>query len=112
MRIMSTVDVAGLEPDDLARPQAAAIGEREHHLDLEFVRHDEKTTGLARAHDQRQSLRLLEVIDLGGKIMPPQRHAEEELHARHDAVAIADADTALGQIQLKPADVVRGGSFR
>jgi hypothetical protein len=43
------------------------------------------------------------------KIQPPQRHAHQELHPGHDAVAIADAEAALDQVRLEPADVIRRG---
>src|SRR5262245_48972837 len=55
-------------------------------------------------------LRLLQVVDLGRQIVPPQRDAEQELHPGHDPVAIADAEAALDQVQLKAANVVGGGS--
>jgi hypothetical protein len=103
---LHAVDIANLEPDDLAGSEPAAIAERQHHLDLDFIRHDHEPLGLARAHDQRQLDRLLQVIDLRRQIMPAQRHLEQELHTRHDPVAIADADAALGQMQLETSDVV------
>jgi hypothetical protein len=46
------------------------------------------------------------VIDLGGKIQPSQRHAKQEPHSSHDAVAIADAYARLGKMQLEPADIL------
>jgi len=46
------------------------------------------------------------VVDLGRQIVPPQRDAEQELHPGHDPVAIADAEAALDQVQLKAANVV------
>jgi len=49
------------------------------------------------------------VIDLGGKIQSPQRHAQQELYPGHDAVAIADAHAGLGQVQLELADVLNRG---
>ena len=58
----------------------------------------------------RQLLRLFQVVDLGRQIVPPQRDAEQELHPGHDPVAIADAEAALDQVQLKAANVVGGGS--
>jgi hypothetical protein len=36
---------------------------------------------------QRALLGLFDVIDLGGKIQSPQRHAEQEPESGHDAVA-------------------------
>src|SRR5262249_8942648 len=41
-----------------------------------------------------------------------QRDAEQEPHAGHDAIAIADADAGLGQMQLEAANVVGGGRVR
>jgi hypothetical protein len=52
------------------------------------------------------------VIDLGGKVQPPQRHAKQEPHPGHDAVAIADAHSGLGQVQLEQADVLKRGRVR
>ncbi len=67
---------------------------------------------LVRAHHQRDLLRLTDVIDLGGKIQSPQRHAEQEPQPGHDAVAVADAQAGLGQVQLEPADVLGCGRVR
>ena len=47
------------------------IAERQHYVHLEIARHGEQPLGLLRAHHQRQLLRLLEVVDLGGEIVPP-----------------------------------------
>jgi hypothetical protein len=41
-----------------------------------------------------------------------ERHAEQELHPGHGAVAIADARPALHQVQLEAADVIGGGGVR
>src|SRR5215467_14152448 len=49
------------------------------------------------------------MVDLGCQIVPPQGDAEQELHPGHDPVAIADAEAALDQVQLKAANVVGGG---
>src|SRR5208283_1732639 len=106
---LSAVDAAGLELYDLARTKPATIAECKHNPDLQAARHGEQPLGFVAAQDKRQVLRLLDVIDLGGKIVPPQRHAQKELHPAHDAVAIADARPALSQIQLEAADIVRGG---
>ena len=48
------------------------------------------------------------MVDLGRQIVPPQRHAEQELHPGHDPVAIADTEAGLRQMQLKAANVVGG----
>jgi hypothetical protein len=100
------VDVAGPEPNDLPRAQPAAIAERQHDVHLEIARHGEQPLGLLRAHDQRQLLRLLEVVDLGGEIVPPQRDAQQKPHPGHDPVAIGDAQPALHEVQLEAADVI------
>src|ERR1019366_8261502 len=55
---------------------------------------------LVRAHHQRDLLGFFDVIDLGGKIQSPQRHAEQEPEPGRDAVAIADARPRLRQVQL------------
>jgi hypothetical protein len=54
----------------------------------------------------RYLLRLAEMIDLGGKIQPPQRHAEQEPNSGHHAVAIANTHARLGQVQLEQANVL------
>src|SRR6185369_8246644 len=61
------------------------------------------------AHHQRYLLRLLDVIELGEKIEPPQCDAEQEPQSCHRTIAAADAQPPLGQVQLEPAQVVRGG---
>ena len=68
---LGAIDVAGLEADDLARTQTTAIAEREHEADLESAGHGQQPLGLVPAHDQGELLRLLQVVDLGGKIVPP-----------------------------------------
>src|SRR6516164_6035698 len=47
-----------------------------------------------------QLLRLTDVIDLFGKIQPPQRYPEQEPQPGHDPAAHADAHPRLGQAQL------------
>ena len=59
-------------------PEAAGLGKR--------------PLGLIGAQDERQLLLLLEVVDLGRQIVPPQRDAKQELHPGHDAVADAEID--------------------
>ena len=61
----------------------------------------QQALGLVRAHHQRNLLRFADVINLGGKIQSPQRHAEQEPQPGHHAVAIANADSGLGQVQLE-----------
>src|SRR5256714_13310916 len=43
---LRAVDVAGAQPNDLARAQPAAIAERQHDVHLEIARHDEQALGL------------------------------------------------------------------
>src|SRR5215831_18004223 len=106
---LRAVDVTILEPDNLAGAKPTAIAEGEHHLIPEAVGHGKQPLRFVGAHGERQPLRLLEVKDLGREIVPPQRDAEQKLHPGHDPVAIADAQTALDQVQLKAANVVGGG---
>ena len=44
--------------------------------------------------------------------MPAQRHAEQKSDARHNAVPIGDLHSALGQLQLEPANVIHGSGLR
>ena len=104
--LLRAVDMLDLQPDHLAGAQAAAIAETEQHADLEAAGDGQQAPRLVRAHHQRNLLRLTDVIDLGGKIQSPQRHAEQEPQPGHDAVAVADAHARLGQVQLEPADVL------
>src|SRR5712692_10612074 len=109
---LRTVDMLDLQPNHFARAQAAAIAETEQYADLEAAGDGEQTPHLVRAHHQRDLLRLTDVIDLGGKIQSPQRHAEQEPQPGHDAVAVADAHAGLGQLQLEQADVLSCGRVR
>src|ERR1700692_4462387 len=110
--LLCAVDVLDLEPDHLAGAQAAAIAETEQHAHLEAAGDREQAARLVLAHHQRNLLRLTEVINLGRKVQPPQRHAKQEPQPGHDAVAIADARARLGKMQLKPADILRRGRVR
>src|SRR6516225_6626704 len=95
-----------LQPDHLAGAQAAAIAETEQRADFEVAGDGQQPPRLVRAHHQRYLLRLTDVIYLSGKIQSPQCHAKPTPHPRHDAVAIADADTSLGQVQLEAPDIL------
>src|SRR5262249_19948763 len=106
---LRAVDVSILEPDNLAGTKPTAIAEGEHHAIPEAAGLGKQPLRLVGAHGERQPFRLLEVKDLGREIVPPQRDAEQELHPGHDPVAIADAQTALDQVQLEAANVVSGG---
>src|SRR5712671_5751260 len=101
-----------LEPHHLAGAQPAAIAEAEQEAGLEAAGDGQQAPRLILAHHQRDLLRLAEVIDLGGKIQSPQRHAKQEPQPGHDAIAIADARARLGKLQLKPADILRCGRVR
>src|SRR5712675_1192535 len=100
------VDMLDLQPDHFAGTQAAPIAKTECHAGLEARGNGQHATRLVRAHHLRNLLGLADVIDLGGKIQPSQRHAEQEPHSSHDAVAIADAYARLGKMQLEPADIL------
>src|SRR6202171_1442745 len=89
--LLRAVDMLDLEPDHLAGAQPAAIAETEQCASLEAAGDGQQAPRLVLAHHQRDLLRLADVIDLGGKIQSPQRHAEQEPQPGHDAVAIADA---------------------
>ena len=107
--LLRAVDMLDLEPDHLAGAQPAAIAETEQCASLEAAGDGQQAPRLVLAHHQRDLLRLADVIDLGGKIQSPQRHAEQEPQPGHDAVAIADAHASLGQVQLEAADVLECG---
>ena len=62
------VDVADLEPDNLAGTQTAAVTESEQHADLGVLRHRQQALHLDWAHNQRDLLRFFDVIDLGREI--------------------------------------------
>src|SRR3984957_1918519 len=101
-----------LQLDHLAGTQSAAIAETEENAGLEAAGDGQQALGLVRAHHQRNLLRFADVINLGGKIQSPQRHAEQEPQPGHNAVAIADAYSGLGQVQLEQTDVLKYGRVR
>ena len=47
------------------------------------------------------SLSGFDVPDLGRQIVATERDSEQEPHAGHDPIAVADTGTALDQVQLK-----------
>ncbi len=94
------------------RDEPGAIGQCEHHPQLQCLRRDQQALDLIRAHHRRDLARLADLIELGRQIMPAQCNPEQELHTGHDAIAIADGEPAPGQIQLEAADVVGAGSLR
>jgi len=83
-----------------------ACYEAECHAGFEARGDGQQATRLVRTHHLRYLLRLTEMIDLGGKIQPPQRHAEQEPRSGHDAVAIANTHARLGQVQLEQPNVL------
>src|SRR5260370_565972 len=105
--LLRAVDMLDLQPDHLAGTQAAAVAETEQNADLEVLGDGQQPFRLVRAHHQRNLLRLPDVVNLGSKVQPPQRHAKQKPQPGHDAVAIADARAALGKVQLEPANVLR-----
>src|SRR5216683_270975 len=107
--LLRAVDMLDLQPDHLAGAQSAAIAETEQNAAFEAAGDRQQALGLVRAHDQRNLLRLTDVIDLGGKVQAPQGHAEQEPQPGHDAVAAANVYAGLGQVQLETADVLKGG---
>src|ERR1700720_2600613 len=107
--LLRAVDMLDLQSDHFAGAQAAAIAEAQHDAGLEARRDRPPATRLRRAYYLWDLLGLAKVIDLGRKIQPPQRHAHQELHPGHDAIAIADAYAALDQVQLESAHVIRCG---
>jgi hypothetical protein len=101
-----------LEPHDLARPQSAAIAEAEQNARLQAAPHRQQSLDLVDAHHQRKLLRLTKVIDLFGQIQSPQRHPQQEPKPSHDAVAGTNAHACLSQVQLEPADIIKGRCVR
>src|SRR4029453_2238903 len=81
---LSAVDMLDLQPDDLAGAQATTIAEAEQDADLEAAGDGQKPPHLVRAHHLRDLLGLADVIDLGGEIQSPQRHAKQEAYPGHD----------------------------
>src|SRR5262245_33466237 len=108
---LGAVDITHPEPDHLAGAQAAAVAEREQHASLERLCHCQQAPGLIGAHDERDLLRLFDVINLCRQVQAPQRHPEQELQPRHRAVAMTDGHSALSQVQLEPPDVVGGSGL-
>src|SRR6478735_2572041 len=93
--LLRAIDVLDLQPDHLAGAQAAAIAETEEHSHFEAAGDRQQPPRLVLAHHQWDLLRFTDVIDLGGKVQSPQRHAKQDPQPGHDAVAIADARARL-----------------
>ena len=107
--VLGAVDIAGPQPDHLAGAQTGAVAESQHDVNLEIAGHGQQALGLVRADHQRDLLGFPDVVDLGGKVQPPERHAEQELEPGHDPVAIADAQSCVDQVQLEQPDIVGCG---
>src|SRR6202042_3349279 len=101
-----TVDVARPQPRHFTRPQPATVSECQHRSRLQARRHGQDTLDLLGAKYRGQLLRLLEVPHLGRQIVATQRDAEQESYPGHDAIAVADALTALDEVQLETAHLV------
>jgi hypothetical protein len=101
-----------LQLDRLAGAPAAAITETEQHTHLEAAGSCQQPPRLVLAHHQWDLLRFADVIDLGGKVPSPQRHAKQEPQPDHDAVAIADARARFRKVELEPADVLHRGGIQ
>src|SRR5215472_7436894 len=101
-----TVDVARPQPHHLARPQSATIGECQHRSRLQARRHAQNTLDLLRAEHWRQLLRFLDVPDLSRQIVATQRDAEQKPHPGHDPITVADARSALDEVQLETPHLV------
>ena len=110
--VLRPVDILDLQPDHLAGTQTAAIAETEQCAYLEARGDGQQPLHLILAHHQWNLLRLTDVINLGGQIQSPQRHAKQEPQPGHDAVTIADAHAYLGQVQLEQADILERRSVR
>jgi len=54
----------------------------------------------------RQLLRFLDVPDLSRQIVATQRDAEQKPHPGHDPIAVADARSALDEVQLETSHLV------
>src|SRR3984893_2083598 len=74
--LLRAIDMFDLQPDHFAGSQAAAIAKTERDAGLEARGNSQHATRLVWTHHLRDLLGLAEVIDLGCKIQPPQRHAE------------------------------------
>src|SRR5262252_3151644 len=109
---LGAVDMLDLQTDHLTGTQAAAVAKTEQHADLEVLSDGKKPFRLVRAHHERNLLRLSDVVDLGSKVEPAQRHAKQKPQPGHDAIAIADARAALGKVQLEAANVLQGRRVR
>jgi len=103
---LGAVDIADLERHHFAGTQAAAIGEAQQQAALEARRGIEQAPHFLGTEHDRDLLRFGDVLDLVGDLRPSQRHPQQEGHARHRAVARADAHCLLGQMQLKEPDIL------
>ena len=103
---MGAVDVADLERHHLGGAQAAAIGKAQQQPVLEAGSSIQQAPDLLGAEHQRDLLRLGHVLDLIRHLRASQRHPEQEGDPGHRAIAGADADTLLGQMQLEETNVL------
>jgi hypothetical protein len=101
-----TVDVARPQPHHLARPQSATIGECQHRSRRQAGRHDQNMPDPRGAQHGRQLLRFLDVPDLSRHIVATQCHTEQKPHPGHDPVAVADACSALDEVELETPHLV------
>src|SRR5216684_1200821 len=65
-----------------------------------------RSLDLLRAEHWRQLLRFLDVPDLSRQIVATQRDAEQKPHPGHDPIAVADARSALDEVQLETPHLV------
>lgn len=105
--VLFPVDVADLQPDDLACPQPATIGEWQHHARLQAGGHGEDAPDLVEPQHNGNLHGLLEVEHFGRQVMPAQGDTEQKLHPGHGLVAGADTGPALDQMQLEELHIIR-----
>ena len=105
--LLIAINIADLEPHDVACAQPAAIGQRQHHPCLKAGGHGQDALDFLLTENQRYLYRLFKVKNLSHEIMTPKGHAEQEFNARHRLVARADAGAALDQMLLEILHIIR-----
>ena len=76
------IDVLHFQLHHLADAKPGAVADAEQHAHLQLACHRQKSLRLPSAQDLRVFLWLLHVKDLGRKIVPPHRHAQDRAASR------------------------------
>ncbi len=108
----AAVDVADLECRDLGHPQPGAVGRGQCRSTSQTRNRLEKARDLLRAQHHRQLLRLLGADDAIKRLLPAERHPEEEAQRARHLVDVRPRQTKTGQMNLVGADLLHSKLIR